>query len=62
MDPGGQKGTKWCDLRCEHAEFPARGAVDGSGSCQTFLAIYCKKLDCLVLKNSPCRAESREVD
>ncbi len=45
---------KFCDLRCEHAEFPKLHSVDGSNSCRTFAALYCKELDQLVTKNAPC--------
>ena len=45
---------KFCDLRCEHAEFPQEDAIDGSKSCRTFMALWCKKLDKLVTKNAPC--------
>jgi len=47
---------RWCDLRCEHAEFPRDTAVDGSGSCMTFTALYCRLMDKYVQKNSPCAA------
>jgi hypothetical protein len=46
--------TTWCDLSCEHADFPDQYAVDGSGTCRTFIALYCKKLKKLVPKNAPC--------
>lgn len=48
---------RWCDLRCPHASFPKEDAVDGSGSCRTFAALYCAKLRRLVPKNAPCAAE-----
>lgn len=48
---------KWCDLTCEHASFPRAEAVDGSGSCRTFLALHCARLDKLVHKNGPCLCE-----
>lgn len=47
---------RWCDLKCEYAKFPDDKAVDGSGSCRTFLALYCDKLNALVQKNVPCAA------
>ena len=50
------KAIKWCDLNCKNAQFPEAGAVDGSGSCRTFSALYCKKLKRLVMKNAPCQA------
>jgi hypothetical protein len=46
---------QWCDLSCEHASFPQTEAVDGSGSCRTFAALYCAKLDRLVHKHGPCQ-------
>ena len=45
---------KFCDLRCEHAEFPREDAVDGSNSCRTFMALWCRQLNKLVTKNAPC--------
>ena len=47
-------GIKFCDLRCEHAEFPKLHGVDGANSCRTFAALYCKQLEKLVTKNAPC--------
>ena len=47
---------RFCDLRCAHASFPKEDAVDGSGSCRTFSALHCAKLDRLVAKNGPCQA------
>jgi hypothetical protein len=43
---------KWCDLRCEHAEFAKQNALDGS--CRTFLSLWCVKLQNHVTKNAPC--------
>ncbi len=48
---------KWCDLSCEHASFPKEQAVDGAGSCRTFAALYCAKLERLVHKNGLCPCE-----
>ncbi len=48
---------KWCDLSCEHASFPQVQAVDGGGSCHTFAALYCARLERLVHKNGPCPCE-----
>ncbi len=45
---------KWCDLRCEHADFAKIDALDGS--CRTFQSLWCKKLEKHVTKNSPCEA------
>lgn len=43
---------KWCDLRCEYADFAKVDALDGS--CRTFLSIWCNKLNKHVTKNAPC--------
>lgn len=53
---------RWCDLRCEHAEFPRKDALDGAGSCRTFLALHCRYLDEIVTKNAPCEAARRVKD
>ena len=50
----------WCDLNCPHAEFPKEDALDGSGSCRTFLALWCVHLREIVTKNAPCEAGRRE--
>ena len=47
---------RWCDLSCPQASFPKDDAVDGSGSCRTFAALYCARLERLVAKNAPCAA------
>ncbi|KKM61674.1 hypothetical protein LCGC14_1529340 [marine sediment metagenome] len=44
----------FCDLECKYANFPKEDAVDGSGSCRTFVALYCKKKKSYVHKNLPC--------
>ena len=49
---------RWCDLSCPEAGFPRQEAVDGAGSCRTFAALYCRKLDRLVPKNAPCALEA----
>ena len=36
--------------------FESDDALDGSGSCRTFSAIHCKKLNRVVHKNGPCQA------
>lgn len=46
---------EWCDLSCEYASFPGTEAVDGAGSCRTFAALYCGKLNRLVHKHGPCQ-------
>lgn len=45
---------EFCDLECRYAAFPESDAVDGSRSCRTFIAIYCKLKKKLVHKNLPC--------
>jgi hypothetical protein len=51
---------EWCDLGCPHAEFPPEGAVDGSDSCRTFLALWCRRLGRLVTKNARCAARAKQ--
>ena len=46
----------FCDYHCPHADFPKDQDIDGSGSCRTFAAIWCSKLEEYVTKNAPCRA------
>lgn len=45
---------KFCDMRCEFADFPKEDAVDGSKSCRTFMALWCNELKKYVTKNAPC--------
>ncbi|MEJ2634446.1 MAG: hypothetical protein P8184_04030 [Calditrichia bacterium] len=45
---------KFCDMRCEHASFPKDRDIDGSGSCRTYLALWCNQLNEYVTKNAPC--------
>lgn len=45
---------KFCDLRCEHAEFPKQEHIDGANSCRTFAALWCRELQQIVSKNAPC--------
>jgi hypothetical protein len=45
---------KFCDLHCEYARFPQQNDVDGSRSCQTYLAIWCTQLNSYTTKNAPC--------
>ncbi|MFH1137741.1 MAG: hypothetical protein V1816_16865 [Pseudomonadota bacterium] len=52
---------RFCDLKCPHADFPKDNAVDGSGSCRTFTALYCAILDRLVHKNAPCQAPPEQT-
>ena len=45
---------EFCDMMCKYAEFPKEGALDGSGSCMTFAALYCSMKDEIVHKNARC--------
>ncbi len=45
----------FCDLLCEHAEVPKEQGLDGSGSCRTFIAVYCNLKKTFVPKNMPCK-------
>lgn len=56
---------KFCDMTCKHAAWPKDDSLDGSGSCRTFQAIFCKKKSLNVHKNAPCleketRTEEKE--
>lgn len=44
----------WCDMFCPDAEWPEDEALDGSGSCRTFVAVYCRKYERLNKKNASC--------
>jgi len=44
----------FCDLICKYARTPKETALDGAGSCRTFVALYCTKKKTLVHKNMPC--------
>lgn len=50
----------FCDLECRYAEFPKEDSVDGSRSCRTFVALYCRKRKSYVHKNAPC-ADKKEI-
>lgn len=52
-----KKKIDFCDLYCRHAEFPKEEAVDGSGSCRTFIALYCTLKRTLVAKNKICEVK-----
>lgn len=45
----------FCDLMCAYAETPREEAIDGSRSCRTFIALYCRKKKSFVHKNMPCK-------
>ena len=53
---------EFCDLHCRHARWPDQDAVDGSGSCRTFQAVYCEKKGRIVHKNAPCTEKERRPD
>jgi hypothetical protein len=36
----GEDVLNFCDLMCKYAEAPKETAVDGAGSCRTFVALY----------------------
>jgi len=46
--------VNFCDLMCAHARLPSETALDGSGSCRTFIALYCNLRRSIVPKNMPC--------
>jgi len=50
---------EFCDLNCEYATWPEDDSLDGSGSCRTFQAVYCKKKNRHVHKNMPCNEKSK---
>jgi len=54
---GEKRPVRWCDLSCEHAGFPLTDSIDGSWSCRTLMALWCRKLEKHVTKNSKCEAE-----
>jgi hypothetical protein len=56
------KEMDFCDLRCQYAEFPKTDAIDGSGSCRTFVGLYCALKKCLVLKNKICASKIYRKD
>ena len=52
---------EFCDLNCRYASWPEDKAVDGSGSCRTFQAIYCAKKKRHVHKNMPCMDKKKRL-
>lgn len=50
-----ERGMGFCDLGCRHASRPGQEGVDGSGSCRTFVALFCSLKGRLVHKHMPCR-------
>ena len=51
---------EFCDLTCCHASFPEENSLDGSGSCRTFQAVYCRKKARHVHKNMPCLEKEKK--
>lgn len=51
---------KFCDMTCRYAQWPNNNSVDGSRSCRTYQAIFCKKKKQLVYKNSICSGRKRK--
>ncbi|MDR2018267.1 MAG: hypothetical protein LBQ00_05270 [Syntrophobacterales bacterium] len=49
---------EFCDLMCKYASIPEETALDGAGSCRTFVAMYCTLKKSLVHKNMPCSKKS----
>jgi hypothetical protein len=47
--------ARFCDLRCEAAEFARTDGLDGS--CRTFVSLWCRTLGRHVTKNAPCEAQ-----
>jgi hypothetical protein len=48
-----RKPMQFCDLKCKHADWPDK-LSDGSGSCRTFVGLWCKLKKKIVHKNAPC--------
>lgn len=48
---------RFCDMRCEKADFAKEDALDGSNSCRTFQTLWCEALQKHVTKNAPCEVE-----
>ena len=44
---------EFCDTLCKYGKFKDE-AMDGSGTCRTFIAIWCEKKKQTVFKNAPC--------
>ena len=57
-----KKEIDFCDLQCRYAEFPKEEAIDGSGSCRTFVGLYCTLKKMLVAKNKVCIAKEDRAD
>jgi hypothetical protein len=55
MKQQNKRKVKYCDFNCKYADFPKNKFMDGSASCQTFQAVWCKKLKRHILKNDICK-------
>jgi len=53
---------EFCDLKCRYGEWPEEENLDGSGSCRTFQAIYCRKKERAVHKNAPCPEKENQAE
>ncbi|PKN63463.1 MAG: hypothetical protein CVU57_19485 [Deltaproteobacteria bacterium HGW-Deltaproteobacteria-15] len=53
---------EFCDLKCRYAQWPKEGALDGSGSCRTFQALFCRKKNRFVHKNAPCAEKEKRME
>jgi hypothetical protein len=51
----------FCDMNCSYAEWPENDSLDGSASCRTFQAIYCRKKKRAVHKNGPCNEKEKRT-
>ncbi|RJR38528.1 MAG: hypothetical protein C4576_22200 [Desulfobacteraceae bacterium] len=52
---------EFCDLKCRYADWPKDDALDGSGSCRTFQALFCLKKKRTVHKNAPCAEKEKGI-
>jgi hypothetical protein len=52
---------EFCDFSCKFATWPKGESLDGSGSCRTFQAIYCKIKNRHVHKNMPCSEKEKKL-
>ena len=52
----GHANLKWCTIACDNAVWP-KEYVDGSNSCRTFNALWCRALEQHVTRNAPCALE-----
>jgi len=50
---------EFCDMNCIYAEWPKDKALDGSASCRTFQALFCRKKKNIVYKNGPCKEKKK---